>query len=215
MVPVIGIPVLNRFDLLTRAINSIDFPVEKLVIIDNSGEHNDIPVNRHVKSLFVLRMPSNLGVATSWNLVIKSVPRAAGWILLNSDAWYEPGALENFYSTCDENEIQLSGVPPWCNLWVGRKVVERIGLFSEAYHPAYMEDIDYDYRAKAAGVTIMMSDANICHDNSATISSDGRLREMNQKSHRANVRLHDVRVMEGTLREASWDIVRRCEYGFD
>ena len=35
MVPVIIVPVLNRYDLLDRCLQSIDYPVETLIFIDN------------------------------------------------------------------------------------------------------------------------------------------------------------------------------------
>jgi hypothetical protein len=38
MVPVVVIPVLNRYDLLERCIDSLDFPVDKIIIIDNGGK---------------------------------------------------------------------------------------------------------------------------------------------------------------------------------
>ncbi|NDG20000.1 MAG: glycosyltransferase family 2 protein, partial [Betaproteobacteria bacterium] len=38
MVPVVIIPVLNRYDLLERCIDSLDYPIEKLIIIDNGGK---------------------------------------------------------------------------------------------------------------------------------------------------------------------------------
>jgi glycosyltransferase involved in cell wall biosynthesis len=38
MVPVIIIPVLNRYDLLERCLQSIDTEVEHLIIIDNGGQ---------------------------------------------------------------------------------------------------------------------------------------------------------------------------------
>ena len=38
MVPVVIIPVLNRYDLLERCIDSLDFPVDKIIIIDNGGK---------------------------------------------------------------------------------------------------------------------------------------------------------------------------------
>jgi hypothetical protein len=40
MVPVIIIPVLNRYDLMERAIRSIDYPVERLIIIDNGDGYD-------------------------------------------------------------------------------------------------------------------------------------------------------------------------------
>lgn len=215
MIPVLAIPCLNRFDLLKRCIDSIDFPVAKLLIINNSGDHEYIPPNINVKDLYVWRMPTNLGVATSWNLAIKSTPHASGWVLTNNDAWFAPGALQNFWSTCDPNEIQLSGTPGWANVWVGRGVVEKVGLFSECYTNAYMEDVDYAKRADAAGVTVCVSDAVVHHDNSSTINSDPNLKVLNGKSHTANARLHDQRWADGVPGEGNWDLLRRCEYGFD
>jgi hypothetical protein len=37
MIPVLGFCTLKRFDLAERLLASIDYPVEHLVIIDNSG----------------------------------------------------------------------------------------------------------------------------------------------------------------------------------
>lgn len=36
-IPVIVIPVLNRFDLLQKTLDSIDVPVDEVLIINNSG----------------------------------------------------------------------------------------------------------------------------------------------------------------------------------
>jgi len=38
MIPVMVVPVLNRYDLLQRMLDSIDFPVADLLIIDNGGD---------------------------------------------------------------------------------------------------------------------------------------------------------------------------------
>jgi len=70
------IPTLNRYDLLDKLLESIDYPVAHLLIIDNGGQYSlavdDIP--ELVEQVTVLNMPSNLGVASSWNLGIKSFP---------------------------------------------------------------------------------------------------------------------------------------------
>ena len=101
MVPVIGIPVLNRYDLLERCIRTIDYAVEHLIIIDNGGmiekDCLSLPKNSNIENRYILNMPSNLGVATSWNLGIKMTPFAQGWILLNSDAYFERNELQKFY----------------------------------------------------------------------------------------------------------------------
>lgn len=37
MIPNLTVPVLNRYDLLQRMLDSIDFPIRDLLIIDNGG----------------------------------------------------------------------------------------------------------------------------------------------------------------------------------
>ena len=121
MVPVVVIPVLNRYDLLERCIDSLDFPVDKIIIIDNGGkiEQDCLVMPRHSRhgKTYIMDMPSNLGVATSWNLGIKMTPFAAGWILMNSDAWFMPDKLEQFWQSCHPNEIHLTGSPEWACAW--------------------------------------------------------------------------------------------------
>jgi GT2 family glycosyltransferase len=188
MVPVIVIPVLNRYDLLERCLESIDYPVGTLLIIDNGGKAglHDQPWlvdRRHVQDYRVLSMPSNLGVATSWNLSIKATPYSKdGWLLLNSDAWFEPGALQQFHGECSPDTITLAGRPGWSCAHVGRNVVAKVGLFCENFHPAYFEDNDFERRAQAHGIPIVHSSAKVNHDNSSTIASDPSLAEANAKS---------------------------------
>jgi hypothetical protein len=38
MIPVMIIPILNRFDLLQETLNSIDFPIGEILVINNSGK---------------------------------------------------------------------------------------------------------------------------------------------------------------------------------
>jgi len=44
MIPVLGFLTLKRFDLADRLLASIDYPVEDLVIVDNSGKQEYNPV---------------------------------------------------------------------------------------------------------------------------------------------------------------------------
>ena len=221
MVPVICIPVLNRPDLLDRCLKSIDYPVETLIVIDNGGVYDadmmSWVVNRQlVKNSYVWSFPSNLGVATSWNLGIKSTPLADGWILLNSDAWFEPGQLEVFYNDCNPDSVTLTtAMPNWCCAWVGSQVVERVGLFSEDFYPAYFEDTDWQERATRINTEVKFSQAKIAHDNSSTIRSDPSLAEKNAKSFQANQELYALRWQSGLPDAGHWDLKRRREFGWD
>ena len=216
-IPVIVIPVLNRYDLLERCIDSLDYPVEKILIIDNGGEIEDdclkMPRNSKHGKTYIYDMPSNLGVATSWNLGIKMTPFAKGWIMLNSDAWFAPNQLRKFFDGCVSDEIHLGGEPGWCCAWIGSQVVEDVGLFCEAFHPAYFEDNDYERRATRLGKKITRSDATIMHDNSSTILSDVSLQDKNAGSFRANHELFKLR--NARLDAGQWDLRRRLDLSWD
>jgi len=219
MVPCIIIPVLNRYDLLERAIRSIDYPVEQLIIIDN-GDGYDADMLawtapwQHIQNWYLWRMPTNLGVAPSWNLGIKATPHAEGWILLNSDAWFEPGQLEHFYADCEDNMV-VRTEQNWSCVWVGQDVVSKIGLFSECYVPAYFEDNDYEQRAKAFNIPVMVSDAVVGHDNSSTLKANPAFGEKNQRSFADNNNLHDMRWRSGIPDAGAWDLGRRRTLGWD
>jgi hypothetical protein len=43
--PLLSIPVLNRYDLLERMLDSIDYPIDEILIINN-GKEKYIPKNK-------------------------------------------------------------------------------------------------------------------------------------------------------------------------
>jgi GT2 family glycosyltransferase len=215
--PVVVVPVLNRYDLLKRAVWSIDFPVETLILVDNGNRAETYPWHSKpvtVYEQFVWHMPTNLGVGPSWNLGIKATPHADGWILLNSDAWFLPGELARFWANCRPDNI-VKTRSHWSCVWIGSEVVAKIGLFSECYVPAYFEDNDFEGRAVAAGFRLMLSDAQIGHDNSSTIGSDPALAARNSYSFDDNRRLHFQRWSEGVPAAGAWDLTRRRELGWE
>ncbi len=81
MIPVMVVPVLNRYDLLQRMLDSIDFPVADLLLIDNGGDVDRLRFPDFVLNSHILPLPANLGVSGSWNLGVKLFPHAPKWIL--------------------------------------------------------------------------------------------------------------------------------------
>ncbi len=216
-VPVIIIPVLNRYDLLKRAVWSIDYATETLILVDNGDRAETYPWHTKPNTVyeqFVWHFPTNLGVAPSWNIGIKATPYADGWILMNSDAWFLPGHLQAFYEVCRPDNI-VKTRSHWSCVWIGSEVVARIGLFSECYVPAYFEDNDFEGRAVAAGIRLVTSDAQVGHDNSSTIGSDPKLAAKNGYSFDDNRRLHFQRWSDGVPSAGAWDLTRRRELGWE
>jgi glycosyltransferase involved in cell wall biosynthesis len=216
-IPVIIIPVLNRYDLLRRAVWSIDYPVETLILIDNGDRRETYPWHTKpttVYEQYVWHIPTNLGVGPSWNAGIKSTPHRDGWLLLNSDAWFPSGELERFWQDCQPDNI-VKTRSHWSCVWIGSQVVANIGLFSECYVPAYFEDNDFEQRAVNAGFSLVVSEAQIGHDNSSTIGSDPFLLMKNAHSFEQNRLLHVRRWSAGVPEAGAWDLTRRRELGWE
>jgi hypothetical protein len=180
MIPVLGCCTMTRPDLLARLLESIDHPVEHLVVIDNSARRLKISeawvmdriAGRGVEHLWYLRMPSNLGVPVSWNLIVKSTPLAPWWLIVNADAAFPAGSLARFAAESGPDRFVFGGgQPKWCCFAVGEQVVDAAGLIDEHFYPLYYEDNDWERRIRLAGCEVVQSDIPVVHDNSSTIGA--------------------------------------------
>ena len=191
MIPNLIVPVLNRYDLLQRMLDSIDYPIANLLVIDNnpdSAARTEKPES--VERMRWLHLPSNLGVAASWNLGIKLFPHDSMWTFASNDMWFRPGDLERL-SQASSGSLTLSQYAPhWHTFAVGETVVGRVGLFDERFYPAYCEDNDFERRVQFAGLPITRLDVAPGHDNSSTLKSDKRFQEKNAETFRRNVMLY-------------------------
>jgi GT2 family glycosyltransferase len=173
-IPVMIVPILAGPDLLYRMAGSIDFPVKRLVVVDNGMCVDAVKLRDSASSVVsgitVIPIPNNLGVAGSWNLGIKATALSDWWLIANFDAHFPAGSLQRFAETVTDGVLSLSGgAPPWCAFGLPASVVERVGLFDEKIHPAYYEDDDYMTRCREFGVPVMFTDISVHHDNSSTL----------------------------------------------
>jgi GT2 family glycosyltransferase len=199
------VPVLNRYDLLQRMVSSIDYPIEHLLIIDNGKGMDCLDTPKLVKEVTVLSMPSNQGVAGSWNLGIKSFPFEPVWFFSSADTTYLPGALEKL-AQAEPGAITLTGsFPHWQTFAIGEEAVRKIGLFDENLYPIYFEDNDYTKRAEQHDIPIVYLDIAVNHDNSSTINSDPKLAQANGRTFSNNQQYFDTK-LEGTW---DWSLDRR------
>ena len=154
MIPVLGVAALHEQAHLDRMLESVDRPVADLVFVDNSKGGLTLPDLPTVERVWHLRMPSNLGVATSWNLIVKSTPFAPWWMIVNADVWFEPGALERL-AVPDRGIVTRPHPFSHCSAFVlTEATVADFGLFDEYFHPIYFEDTDYLTRLEHAGEPI-------------------------------------------------------------
>lgn len=215
MIPVMVVPILTRPDLLDRMLDSVDHPVDTLVVIDNGNAlPGDFAHREWARNAYVVRSPSNLGVPTSWNLGIKMTPFAPWWLIANFDVTWPAGALEQFDTEDAPRVVRLSaGDPPWCAFSIGEQAVRAVGLFDEAIHPAYFEDSDYEWRCQVAGAPVIQSAIRVDHLNSSTLAAG--YRDHNARTYTDNAAYFRAKRFRGDTSEGRWSLRRRRELSWD
>lgn len=216
MIPVMVVPVLTRHDLLDRMINSINYPIRDLIIINNGARSYDyVPVwNQWISKIWHLRMPSNLGVSGSWNLGIKSTPMSDYWLITNFDVEWGGDSLKMFHEISRSDALVLSnGAPNWCAFSVGWKVIDQVGLFDESLYPAYFEDNDYERRCEHAKIDVIKSFIPIAHDNSSTIRN-GYEAENNMTFHN-NAQYYQNKISNQDYSQGNWKLKIRRRNSWD
>ena len=157
----VGIPILNRFDLLDRAIAALDYANIELFIVNNNTvdsaaqEQFDQLKQKYSFDSFSPRF--NLGVAASWNRIITTAwSRGYEFVYIGSnDTMLGPGALKAM--------VKMEKPPQEClwllnhfNFWCFRlAAVPTVGLVDENFMPAYFEDNDFARRIALAGLGIV------------------------------------------------------------
>lgn len=221
-VPVLAIPVLNRGDLLLRGIRSIDYPVEKLVVVNNGDDPSVASALDEVQSegavdLHVHKPDRNLGVAGSWNWVMRTFSDVEYWVHMGNDIALHTGDLQLIDEGMQRHpELSLRTAMPkfGYGLFTMRpSCLHAAGWFDENFYPAYFEDGDYRYRLLLLGVAFArIGDApdetdhcQMVHGEapswgSQTINADPELRRANDISF-TNNREYYVRKWGGLPRE--------------
>lgn len=161
---VVGIPTLNRYELLDQCIESVfnsSVTPEKVLVIDNGGSYQ-----AKRAGVEVIKPARNLGVAASWNLIHKlTKPREL--IILNDDLRVGRDVLEKLL----DSSAPVAVAAGWSAFRQKESVWETVGEYDERF-PAYYEDNDYSYRLKLAGLPHEeISHGGLEHTGSATLKS--------------------------------------------
>lgn len=216
MIPLLSIPVLNRYDLLDTNLELIDFPIKEILIINN-GTQEYIPKRKDL-NIRVLNLPSNLGMSGSWNLTIKLYPHEKYWLFSSVDTHWTPGSLEKFYESSGESKM-IASTEGFSCFSIGENVIRRVGLFDEKFYPYTAEDDDYRERffrvAKQDNPTVLIYRNDFINVTAPfgpaqTIASDKKLQERYAATKEKNKKYYLLKESEDFLTMGSWDIdVRR------
>jgi GT2 family glycosyltransferase len=213
-IPVMIIPVLNRFDLLEKSLASIDYPIDEILIINNSGDDSNTDGLKEKfddLNLRVLNLPSNMGISGSWNLGIKLYPFSTYWLISSADTSFLPGSLKKMDQLSGGEYLVKSDADYSC-FSLGEKIVATVGLFDEYIYPAYFEDNDYDDRVVLAGLESSIIRPGIAVDDSGgsqTIKSNSKYLERNHETFVSNSVYYAKKKASGDYTVRGWNLTRR------
>lgn len=215
VIPVLGFATLSKFEMAQRLLDSIDYPVETLVVVDNSGLKAWIPrANDYVGEIWTIRLPHGLGANGAWNLIIKSTPFAPYWVIPNDDSWFEPGALEIIANNVQTDKFNFVDVnPKWSCVVPGEGAILQAGLWDEVFHPIYYDDDEYEWRMNMLGVEFNHIPAKVHHDNSSTLRSG--YNEKNNLTFARNRNRFTDKVSANNTNEIGWKLQVRRDNAWD
>lgn len=149
----IGIPTINRADLLDEALVRYGkyFPDTEIFVLDNGMQ--DIPMRKSITSFF--QTGKNYGVAGSWNFLCNCIFQS-GYkhaLILNDDIIFSHGQQDVHNFLTSKPEVGFwKGNKMWSVFAISDITFTLVGQFDETFYPAYFEDNDYSYRMQLAGV---------------------------------------------------------------
>jgi hypothetical protein len=214
-IPVISIPILNRYDLLDASLNAVDFPVGEILIINNGPEIYQ--PKRKDLNVRVLNLPSNLGISASWNLAIKLYPHESFWVFASADTIWRPGGLEKLFNTSGKSRL-VTTHRGFCVFSLGEDLVREVGLFDEYFYPYLFEDSDYAERVRIYNKNnnAEMMDIDDVFDKTigdgTTVSSDSKIKEKYVETSKKNKNYFDLKASQNFQKIGEWNIdVRRSQ----
>ena len=151
----IGIPTLNRFDLLepNLLLYARDFNLESgrtPFYILNNGEQ-DV----HFNYAKILNFENNIGVAKSWNTMCDRIfyqDNCDYALILNDDIYLGKKMLDIIEIISKYPNNFIRSFADWSIFILPKSVYEKVGKFDECFYPAYYEDNDYHYRMRLLGM---------------------------------------------------------------
>jgi GT2 family glycosyltransferase len=174
---IIGIPTINRADLLNEALANYfeDFKTSEIVICDNGKQE----IITREKNFVIYRPEQNLGVSGSWNMIMDYAQKVKGThvLMLNDDIYL--GKSEQEIATIIRlwKPEFLCTELNWCSFILSVDAYQKVGKFDENFFPAYFEDNDYFRRMLLADVPMIFNPMlnPITYRNSMTIQKSPEL----------------------------------------
>jgi GT2 family glycosyltransferase len=150
---IIGIPTLNRYDLLHQLIGDLVAQTKlKIVVIDNGGYYEDTRVE-------VIKNNRRLSLTECWNFFHTLDDEL---ILLNDDLRLPPTAIERLANDPRPFVSICSGDNLWSGFLHRKEIWNTVGEYDPQF-PSYFNDSDYRIRMKLKGYEPSTIDVGAAH----------------------------------------------------
>jgi hypothetical protein len=168
------IPVVNRFDLLKKAVESVPIRLTtEPVIINNSGA--PLPYDFHIYPVINVKHPKTF--SETQNLMLEMAEARPFYFFMHSDAEDNEGILDRLF---DMARLQVG---PWGVIFTSydalacynTEAMKAIGGWDENL-PWYRSDCDCYRRMRVAGYPTLESGLCVKHTPSQTINSDSAIK---------------------------------------
>lgn len=193
---ILGIPTLNRYDLLEKLIVSAEAGSLKpttYLIVDNgrrlkqemSGSAGIADALHRGARMVVLEPDRNLGVSASWNEMLDWAGPTP-LIISNDDVELGLDTLERMTGALEIHDFVIAdggyNADGWCLFGQSTECTERVGRYDEGFFPAYCEDRDYEIRMRAAKIFSYRVETKFHHEGWATMDRDPAISDGQRKS---------------------------------
>eukprot|EP00792_Barthelona_sp_PAP020_P007094 TRINITY_DN3104_c0_g1_i2.p1 TRINITY_DN3104_c0_g1~~TRINITY_DN3104_c0_g1_i2.p1 ORF type:complete len:481 (-),score=116.21 TRINITY_DN3104_c0_g1_i2:65-1507(-) len=169
-IPAFGFPTIFNPFFLERALYTLDYPIQKLVIYwtenVNDMESAIYRIKKRLGDLvMVIHSAENRGVSHAWNTIYQQVePSLRNYVLIiGDDIKHYPGSLagiakymENkrkpdgtFDAFVFDAKMDPAGIPFFSAFGITVAAYLKVGTFDENIYIAYCEDLDYMWRVRA------------------------------------------------------------------
>ncbi|WP_028546802.1 glycosyltransferase family 2 protein [Paenibacillus taiwanensis] len=175
---IVGIPYVNRIDLLRRAIQSIPLYWENTVVLDNSPERalqHQVWLSELV-TVYTPPVPLTFTQSMNWFQRLAGEKEADAVFYMHNDAEAYPGTPEAFLHALDE--LEASGKKWGLALTnfdalaaYNMNAIHEVGGWDTVFS-SYFADIDYHRRLRLAGYEEVFTGLPVEHHGSSTRKSD-------------------------------------------
>ena len=198
-IEMIGTMVLNGADDLWNHFASIDYPLKRYVIVDNSmgkypavrGTIEQIKQDKpeHIDEVVILQNNLNVGFSGSVNQIVRQNTDCPYWCVFSVDWHPRPGELAKLAERltkpftqflCDET---MSG---YSAMVFKPQLIQKVGLMDENFFPAYFEDNDHRYRMELTGLSWDYFQMAFDHKVSSTLHSNEQFKSRNNVTYHNN-----------------------------